>query len=445
MLFLHAEKKHRCVRLKNPTHIYHDKTVHHFQYRENRLFAEDVDVTALAEQIGTPFYVYSEATLRRHMRVFKQAFNDTNALIAYAVKANPNLAVLKVLSSEGAGADVVSGGELQRALEAGIPPEKIVFSGVAKTFDEINAALDAGIYQFNVESEPELEAIARIAHDRQTIAPIAFRINPDVAAGGHEKISTGRTEDKFGVPWSMARSLYGKARELDGIAIKGVDLHIGSQIAELAPFESAFKKVATLIADLRADGCSIERLDLGGGLGIPYGEGIMPPHPKEYAEMITRVTAPLDVRLIFEPGRMIAGNAGILVTRVVYIKESIDRKFLIVDAGMNDLMRPALYDAWHDIWPVENAGRVKTEYDVVGPVCESSDRFAKARSLPEFLPNELITIMSTGAYGAAQTSQYNSRALIPEIMVSQDKHAVIRRRPDFQKMVENEVIPTWLD
>ncbi len=418
--------------------------MHHFQYRENRLFAEDVDLTALAEQIGTPFYVYSEATLRRHMRVFRQAFEHTDALIAYAVKANPNLAVLKILAREGAGADVVSGGELQRALEASISPEKIVFSGVAKTFDEINAAIDVGIYQFNVESEPELEAIAKIARARQTTAPIALRINPDVSAGGHEKISTGRTEDKFGVPWSMARSLYGKARALEGVAIKGVDVHIGSQIAELAPFESAFKKIATLIADLRADGCPIERLDLGGGLGIPYGEGVTPPHPKDYAEMITRVTKPLDVQLIFEPGRMIAGNAGVLVTRVVYVKESIDRKFLIVDAGMNDLMRPALYDAWHDIWPVEKTERDITEYDVVGPVCESSDRFAKARSLPELLPSELVSIMSTGAYGAAQTSQYNSRPLIPEILVHHDQHAVIRQRPSFQKMIESEVIPTWL-
>lgn len=403
-----------------------------------------MDVTALAEEIGTPFYVYSEATFRRHMQVFKEAFAGTNALVAYAVKANPNMAVLKVLASEGAGADVVSGGELRRALEAGIAPKKIVFSGVAKTSDEISAALDAGIFQFNVESEAELDAIAKIARAKKATAPIALRINPDVSAGGHEKISTGRTEDKFGVPWSLARALYAKARDLNGIVVKGVDVHIGSQIAELAPFENAFKKVAALITDLRADGCEIERLDLGGGLGIPYGEGATPPHPNDYAQMIKRVTEPLDVQLIFEPGRMIAGNAGILVTRVVYVKDSLAKKFLIVDAGMNDLMRPALYDAWHDIWPVEKTERTTTEYDVVGPVCESSDRFAKARPLPELHAGELIALMSTGAYGAAQTSQYNSRPLIPEILVRDAQYRVIRKRPSFEEMIADETIPDWL-
>lgn len=418
--------------------------MHHFQYLENRLFAEQVSVTALAEKIGTPFYVYSEATLRRHMRVFSDAFVGTDALVAYAVKANANLAVLKVLASEGAGADVVSGGELRRALEAGITPQKIVFSGVGKTADEISAALDAGIYQFNVESEPELEAIAAIAGSKNKTAPIALRINPDVSAGGHEKISTGRSEDKFGVPWSLARALYAKARDMNGVEVKGVDVHIGSQIAELAPFESAFRKVATLINDLRADGCAIERLDLGGGLGIPYGEGVTPPHPSDYADMIKRVTAPLDVQLIFEPGRMIAGNAGILVTRVIYVKDSLSKRFLVVDAGMNDLMRPALYDAWHDIWPVEKTAREMTSYDVVGPVCESSDRFAKERPLPEMRAGELVALMSTGAYGAAQTSQYNSRALIPEILVRDAQYSVIRKRPSFEEMIEAEAIPDWL-
>ncbi|MEM9619804.1 MAG: diaminopimelate decarboxylase [Pseudomonadota bacterium] len=418
--------------------------MHHFQYLENRLFAEQVDITALAEEIGTPFYVYSEATLRRHMRVFHDAFAGTDALVAYAVKANANLAVLKILASEGAGADVVSGGELRRALEAGIAPQKIVFSGVGKTADEISAALDAGIYQFNVESEPELDAIAAIAGSKNKTAPIALRINPDVSAGGHEKISTGRSEDKFGVPWSLARALYAKARDMNGVEIKGVDVHIGSQIAELAPFENAFRKVAALINDLRADGCAIERLDLGGGLGIPYGEGVTPPHPSDYADMIKRVTAPLDVQLIFEPGRMIAGNAGILVTRVIYAKDSLSKRFLVVDAGMNDLMRPALYDAWHDIWPVEKTTREMTSYDVVGPVCESSDRFAKERPLPEMRAGELVALMSTGAYGAAQTSQYNSRALIPEILVCNAQYSVIRKRPSFEDMIEGEAIPDWL-
>lgn len=403
-----------------------------------------MDVTALAEEIGTPFYVYSEATLRRHMRVFRDAFKGTDALVAYAVKANANLAVLKVLASEGAGADVVSGGELRRALKSGIAPQKIVFSGVGKTADEISAALDAGIYQFNVESEPELDAIAAIAGSKSKRAPIALRINPDVSAGGHEKISTGRSEDKFGVPWSLARALYAKARDMKGVEIKGVDVHIGSQIAELAPFESAFRKVAALINDLRADGCTIDRLDLGGGLGIPYGEGVTPPHPSDYADMIKRVTAPLDVQLIFEPGRMIAGNAGILVTRVIYVKDSLSKRFLVVDAGMNDLMRPALYDAWHDIWPAKKTTRAITSYDVVGPVCESSDRFAKERPLPEMRAGELVALMSTGAYGAAQTSQYNSRALIPEILVRDAQYSVIRKRPSFEEMIEGEAIPEWL-
>jgi len=419
--------------------------LHHFQYRDGYLFAEDVDITALADEIGTPFYVYSEATLRRHIRVFQKAFASSNALVAYAVKANSNLAVLKVLASEGAGADVVSGGELQRALKAGVAPEKIVFSGVAKTADEINAALDAGIYQLNVESEPELERIAQIAQARGIAAPIALRVNPDIAAGGHEKISTGKSEDKFGIAWSDARALYAKAGAMPGISVKGVDVHIGSQIADLAPFEAAFQKVTTLIADLRADGCAIERLDLGGGLGISYGEGEAPPHPDAYARMIRRVTEPLDVRLIFEPGRMIAGNAGILVSRVIYVKVGEKRRFLIIDAGMNDLMRPALYDAWHDIWPVANRDAPTTIYDVVGPVCESSDCFAKERTLPELRDGDLIAIMSAGAYGASQTSEYNSRPLIPEVLVSGDAHAIIRKRPSFDEMIAGEVTPAWLD
>ncbi len=409
------------------------------------MFAEDVDITALADEVGTPFYVYSEATLRRHIRVFQKAFAPSNALVAYAVKANSNLAVLKVLASEGAGADVVSGGELQRALKAGVAPEKIVFSGVAKTADEISAALDAGIYQFNVESEPELKRIAQIAKVRGIAAPIALRVNPDIAAGGHEKISTGKSENKFGIPWSDARALYVRASAMPGIDVKGVDVHIGSQIADLAPFEAAFQKVVTLIADLRSDGCAIERLDLGGGLGISYGEGEAPPHPDVYAQMIRQLTAPLNIQLIFEPGRMIAGNAGILVSRVIYVKAGEKRRFLIIDAGMNDLMRPALYDAWHDIWSVANRDAPPTVYDVVGPVCESSDCFAKGRALPELRDGDLIAIMSAGAYGAAQTSEYNSRPLIPEVLVNGDVHAIIRKRPSFDEMIAREVTPAWLD
>ncbi len=419
--------------------------MHHFSYNDGRLFAEDVGIEALAGEFGTPFYVYSEATLRRHFRVFADAFAGADVLVAYSVKANPNIAVLSTLASEGAGADVVSGGELQRALRAGIAPDKIVFSGIGKTRDEMTAALEAGIYQFNVESGPELLALGEIAAALKKTAPVALRINPDIAAGGHEKISTGKAENKFGVPWSQARGLYLAAREMPGIEVKGVDVHIGSQIADLAPFEAAFKKVATLIADLRADGSTIDRLDLGGGLGIPYGEGATPPHPDAYAQMIKRVTKPLGVQLIFEPGRMIAGNAGILVSRVLYVKEGDERRFLIIDAAMNDLIRPALYDAYHDIIPViKHADRDSAIFDVVGPICETSDRFAQARRLPELKAGELVAVMSAGAYGASQTSEYNSRPLIPEILVSGARHAIIRRRPCFEDMISYEQMPDWL-
>lgn len=419
--------------------------MHHFEYRDNRLCAEDVDLTMLAEEVGTPFYVYAESTLRRHMQVFHRAFSGGEPLVAFSVKANSNIAVLRILQSEGAGADVVSGGELMRALKAGIAPEKIVFSGVGKTADEMRAALKAGIYQFNVESAPELEALNNVAQNLGERAPVALRVNPDVAAGGHDKISTGRKEDKFGVAWKEASTLYAYARTLQGIEIVGVDLHIGSQIADLAPFEAAFSKAAQLIADLRADGCTIDRLDLGGGLGIPYGAGAVPPHPNEYANLIKRLTDPLDVRLIFEPGRMIAGNAGVLITRVVYVKEGEARRFLIVDAAMNDLIRPALYDAHHDIKPVHrNTDAAEMTYDVVGPVCESSDFFAKNRSLPAFKPGDLAAIMSAGAYGAVQASQYNTRPLIPEVLVRGGDYSVIRRRPSFEEILALESVPGWL-
>ncbi len=419
--------------------------MHHFDYRNGRLFAEDVDVAALAETVGTPFYVYSEATLRRHMQVFANAFAGADPLVAFSVKANSNLAVLRILASEGAGADVVSAGELQRALRAGIAPEKIVFSGVGKTAEEMQAALAAGIYQFNVESAPELEALNAVALSMNERAPVALRVNPDVAAGGHDKISTGRKEDKFGVAWNETRALYAHARDLKGIEIVGVDFHIGSQISDLAPFEAAFMKAAQLIADLRADGCAIDRLDVGGGLGIPYGNTAPPPHPDAYAGLIKKLTAPLGVRLVFEPGRMIAGNAGILVTRVIYVKEGEARKFLIVDAAMNDLIRPALYDAHHDIKPVRmRESAPETVYDVVGPVCESSDFFAKQRTLPEFAAGDYAAIMSAGAYGAVQASQYNTRPLVPEVLVNGAQHAVIRRRPSFEEMIALETAPDWL-
>lgn len=419
--------------------------MHHFAYRNDRLYAEDVDVAALADRVGTPFYLYSEATLRRHMQVFAKAFAGADPLIAFSVKANSNLAVLRILASEGAGADVVSGGELQRAMRAGVAPEKIVFSGVGKTSDEMRAALQAEIYQFNVESAPELAALNAVATELGKRAPVALRVNPDVAAGGHDKISTGRKEDKFGVSWTEARSLYAKAREMAGIDIVGVDLHIGSQIADLAPFEAAFSKTAQLIAELRADGCEIDRLDLGGGLGIPYGNAAPPPHPDDYAKLIKSLTAPLNVRLIFEPGRMICGNAGILVTRVLYEKEGAARKFLIVDAAMNDLIRPALYDAHHEIWPVLRDENAPDEtFDVVGPVCESSDFLAKSRKMKPVAPGACAAIMSAGAYGAVQASQYNSRPLIPEVLVNGDRVAIIRRRPTFDEMISLEAQPDWL-
>ena len=419
--------------------------MHHFEYRDGRLYAEDVDLAALAGEVGTPFYVYSEATLRRHMRVFAKAFAGADPLVAFSVKANSNIAVLKALASEGAGADVVSAGELYRALKAGIAPEKIVFSGVGKTAEEMKAALEAGIYQFNVESAPELEALNAVALSLGKRAPVALRVNPDVAAGGHDKISTGRKEDKFGVSWGQTRALYAHARDLGGIEVAGVDLHIGSQIADLKPFEAAFTKAGQLIADLREDGCKIERLDLGGGLGIPYGDKAPPPSPDDYAGLIKKLTAPLGVRLIFEPGRMIAGNAGVLVTQVLYVKEGEARTFLIVDAAMNDLIRPALYDAHHEIKPVVvNENAAEKTYDVVGPVCESSDFLAKQRKLTEYKPGDCSAVMSAGAYGAVLANQYNTRPLVPEVMVSGAEHAVIRRRPTFEEMLSLEALPDWL-
>lgn len=419
--------------------------MHYFARKDGVLHAEDVNLETLAEAIGTPFYCYSEATVRRHIRVFKNAFSDLAPLVAYSVKANSNLSILKILASEGAGADVVSGGELKRALEAGIAPGKIVFSGVGKTPQEISDALDAGIFQFNVESEPELLLLNDIATAKGVRAAIAFRVNPDVSAGGHEKISTGKAEDKFGVAWTRARELYARAAKLPGVAARGVDVHIGSQISDLAPFEKAFERVADLVRDLRADGCQIDRLDLGGGLGVPYGDKGTPPHPDDYAALIRRIAAPLGVQLIFEPGRMIVGNAGVLVSRVVHVKDGEAKKFLIVDAAMNDLIRPALYDAYHAIESVRpRAGSVQS-YDVVGPVCETGDRFARGRDLPPMKAGDLVIFGTAGAYGAVQASQYNTRPLVPEVLVNGARYAVIRRRPDYDEMVKSERDPQWRD
>lgn len=420
--------------------------MHHFDYIDGVLHAEHINLQRLADEVGTPFYCYSEATLRRHFRVFSNAFSGVDALVAYSVKACSNVSILRALAEEGAGADVVSAGELKRAFAAGISPEKIVFSGVGKTRDELALALENAIYQFNVESAEELGLLNTIAIEKGVRAPVAIRVNPDVAAGGHEKISTGKKGDKFGVPWGEAPALYTRALDMDGVQIVGVDVHIGSQIADLAPFKSAFERVAGLIKDLRAGGASIERLDLGGGLGIPYGDDPnAPPHPDDYASMIKEVTAPLDVQLIFEPGRMIAGNAGILIARAVYVKETDEGRYLILDAAMNDLIRPALYDAFHDIQPVAKSSASDTiNYDVVGPVCETSDRFAQNRALPPAKPGDLFAIMSAGAYGAVQASQYNSRALVPEVLVNQDAFSVIRRRPSFEEMIALEATAPWL-
>ncbi len=419
--------------------------MHHFAHRNGVLSAEEVSLEKIAAEVGTPFYCYSEATLRRHARVFLAAFEGLDVLAAYSVKASSNLAVIKILASEALGADVVSGGELLRALKAGVAPSRIVFSGVGKTRDEMALALGKGIYQFNVESSGELQALNGIATSKGARAPVAFRVNPDVRAGGHDKISTGKAEDKFGVPLARARELYAEAAGLPGTVVRGVDVHIGSQVSELAPFEAAFGRIAALVKELRADGHAIERLDLGGGLGIPYGDGRDPPHPDEYAALIRRIVAPLEVRLILEPGRMIVGNAGVLVSRVLYDKEGAARRFLVVDAGMNDLIRPALYDAFHAILPVRAApGGPEAEYDIVGPVCETSDRFAKARKLPVMRAGDLVAFMTAGAYGAVQATQYNTRPLVPEVLVSGARFAVIRRRPTFEEMIAGEAMPDWL-
>lgn len=421
--------------------------MNHFGYRGGWLFAEDVPLAAIAADVGTPFYCYSTATMTRHYNVFCDAFGIDDALICFAVKANPNLAVLRVLADCGAGADVVSAGELARALAAGIPAHRIVFSGVGKTRDEMSAALDAGIYQFNVESEEELQTLSDVAISTGVIAPIALRINPDVDAGTHKNISTGKAENKFGIAWSRAESTFASAARLPGVDVKGIDVHIGSQITDLTPFEAAFTKVAALVHTLRDAGHTIERLDLGGGLGIPYAPTEKtPPSPDAYAKLIRRLTDGLDVRLVFEPGRMIVGNAGVLVTQVINMKQAETKTFAVVDAAMNDLMRPALYDAWHEILPLREAGPdvARHSIDVVGPVCESTDVFAEDRPLPPLKEGDAMVFLSAGAYGAAQASEYNSRPLVPEVLVHGDKFAVIRARPSLEEMMARDTIPSWM-
>ena len=419
----------------------------HFDFKDGEMFAEDVALRKIAQEVGTPCYVYSTATFERHYKVFADSFKGIDALVAYSVKANSNIAILATLAKLGAGADVVSGGELQRALTAGIPPKKIVFSGVGKTADEMRAALTACIRVFNVESLPELYVLNGVAAEMDVKAPIAFRVNPDVTAGGHEKISTGKKENKFGIAWSQAEQAYAEAARLDNIDIIGVDVHIGSQIDDLAPFEKAIAKVGELITRLRANGHSIRSFDIGGGLGIPYGDNsITPPAPDKYGAMVKRLTADMDVEMIFEPGRMISGNAGILLSKVLYVKEGEDRTFLIIDAAMNDLIRPALYDAYHEIEPVMAPGSSYDEvtYDVVGPICESGDTFTKSRDLPEMKAGELLVMHSAGAYGAAQASQYNTRPLVPEVLVKGDSYEIIRERPTVEDILKTERLPSWL-
>jgi diaminopimelate decarboxylase len=417
-----------------------------FSYKDGILAAEDVALDTLAEKVGTPFYCYSSATLERHYRIFTQAL-PKDSLVAFSVKANGNLAVLKTLADLGAGADVVSGGELKKARAAGIPAGKIVFSGVGKTADEMRLALTEGIHQFNVESEPELEALNALALSMSKRAPVTLRINPDVDARTHAKITTGTSETKFGIPFAHAREAYALAATLKGIEIVGIDVHIGSQITDLEPFEAAFRRVAELVGTLRGDGHAISRLDLGGGLGVPYIEDNQPPpDPAAYGAMVTRVTQGLNCRLMFEPGRLIAANAGLLVTRVIYVKRGDAKTFLIVDAGMNDLIRPALYDSHHEIVPlrepVPGADRIK--YDVVGPVCETSDLFAAGRSLPELKSGDLVAIQSAGAYGAVMASSYNARPPAPEVLVRGSEWAIVRARLTHEQLIAQDHIPDWL-
>ncbi|HAC57597.1 diaminopimelate decarboxylase [Parvibaculum sp.] len=421
--------------------------MHHFEYRGGVLHAEDVAIPDIAAAIGTPFYCYSSATLERHYRVFADAFKGQPARVCYSVKANSNLAVVATLARQGAGADVVSEGELRRALAAGIEPAQIVFSGVGKTEAEMSFALETGIDRFNVESEPELELLSQLASARGLTARVAIRVNPDVDAKTHEKIATGKAENKFGISWKRAPSVYDRAKQLPGIEANGIDVHIGSQLTDLAPFEAAFARVAAMVEELRARGHAIAHIDLGGGLGIPYrGDNDVPPHPDEYARMVKRTMGHLGCSLTFEPGRLIAGNAGILVSRVIYEKQGDDRNFLILDAAMNDLIRPTLYDAFHEIRPVAEGGAAeRVTYDVVGPVCETGDFFAKGRELPRLQSGELVAIMSAGAYGAVQASTYNTRPLVPEVMVKGDVFAEVRARPSYDAMLKQDIIPSWLD
>ena len=421
--------------------------MHHFAYRAGVMHAEAVDLTALAEAVGTPFYCYSTATLQRHYRVFAQAFADVPSLVCYAMKANSNQAVIATLARLGAGADVVSGGELKRAFAAGVPPERIMFSGVGKTAGELATAVDAGILCINVESEPELDALSAIAASKGRTACVSIRVNPDVDAKTHAKIATGKSENKFGIPISRAREVYAHAAKLKGVRVAGVDMHIGSQITDLQPFDDAFALLSEFVRTLRGDGHHIEHVDLGGGLGIPYREdNEPPPDPDAYAAIVKRATRGLDCKLIFEPGRMIVGNAGILVTRVIYVKRGEAKRFIIADAAMNDLIRPTLYEAHHDIRPVREpaAGAPRILADVVGPVCETGDYLALDREMAEPAPGDLLAVMTAGAYGSVQAGTYNTRALVPEVLVKGDQWSLVRPRVNADALIALDRMPNWL-
>ncbi|MFA3917169.1 diaminopimelate decarboxylase [Ruegeria hyattellae] len=419
----------------------------HFLYRDGCLYAEDVPVTEIAASVGTPFYVYSTATLLRHFRLFDEALEGTEHLVCYAMKAASNQAILMTLAQAGAGMDVVSEGEYLRAKAAGVPGARIVFSGVGKTAHEIRTALIGGIRQFNIESEPEMQVISAVASELGVTAPITIRVNPDVDAKTHAKIATGKSENKFGIPIARASEVYALAASLPGLKVIGIDVHIGSQLTELEPFELAYKKVAELTEQLRSEGHDIRRLDLGGGLGIPYARSNeAPPLPVEYGALIKRTVGHLGCEIEIEPGRLIAGNAGLMVSKVIYVKSGEGRDFLILDGAMNDLIRPAMYEAHHDIVPViEPAPGVEQRpYDIVGPVCESGDTFAKQRNMATLTAGDLVAFRSAGAYGAVMSSEYNTRPLIPEVLVHQDQFAVIRPRPTFDEIINRDTIPGWL-
>lgn len=422
--------------------------MNHFEYRDGILFAEDVSVIDIAKAVGTPFYCYSTATLERHYSVFSKAFADIDAMVCYAMKANSNQAVLKTLGRLGAGVDVVSGGELRRALAAGIPANRIMFSGVGKTAGEMDLGLEAGIYCFNVESEPELEILNARAVRLDKQAHVSFRINPDVDAKTHAKISTGKKENKFGIAYERARAVYAHAATLPGIKVTGIDMHIGSQITELQPFEDAFKLLRELVDTLRADGHTIDHVDVGGGLGVPYKlDNSPPPLPDAYAEIVKNQLRELGCKIVMEPGRLIVGNAGIMVTEVIYVKDGGSKTFVIVDGAMNDLIRPTLYEAYHEIQPVRisaaNAPRIKT--DIVGPVCETGDYLALDREMAMPKPGDLISVGTAGAYGAVQAGTYNSRLLVPEVLVKGDRFHVIRPRTTYEDLIGLDSVPDWLD